>query len=789
MNEKTIRVLEYDKIKGLLQNNATSKLGKDLVNSLKPSISFDEVKQIQRETAEAVALIINKGSIPLGPIYDIKQYLKIAEIGSYLYPGQLLEVSDTLRTARIMKSYINNSDNEGKYPILQGYGSNLSMYKYIEDRINEAIISEDEISDNASSTLKTIRRQIEGKNSAIRSKLNSIINSASMQKYLQDSIITIRQDRFVVPVKAENKSNVPGLVHDQSSSGATLFIEPMSIVQLNNDLKELKLKEKIEIERILTEITGLIGDKAEEIRINQKILGILDFVFAKGKLALNMKAVEPELNNNGYVRIKNGRHPLISLKEVVPTNIWIGEEFSTLVITGPNTGGKTVTLKTLGLLVLMTQSGLHVPADFGTKISIFNHVFADIGDEQSIEQSLSTFSSHMKNIIDILDNADTRDLVLLDELGAGTDPTEGAALAMSILTYFHNKDIRTVATTHYSELKEFALSKRGVENASVEFDVETLSPTYKLLIGVPGKSNALEISRRLGLGEHIIESAKGFINNKDIEFEDILTTIESNRRSSEKDREEAIKLRLEVEKLKEDYEHKLEKLNRQREKTLREAKEESKKILKQAKNEADEIIKELRSISKSVEKERNKKIEDMRKRLKNNLDSVEEPLFERVNNYNTNPPKNLKAGDRVKVLNLDQEGTVITEPNSSGDLTIQVGIMKINVNISNLRLLKDDNKEQEASVGNLYKAKSRSISSELDLRGQTFEEARINLDKYLDDAYLAKLQQVTIIHGKGTGALRAGIQSFLKGHSHIKSFREGVYGEGGSGVTVIEMKN
>jgi len=786
MNDKTIRVLEYQKIKEQLEKYITSSLGKELVEKLKPLTSFEEIKQILKETTEATNLLIRKGSVPIGPIYNLIQYLKIAEIGSYLYPGQLLQISDTLRTARILKNHIKNSEGEVKYPILEGYASNITTLKDIEDRINEAIISEDEISDNASPTLKNIRRQIENKNNAIRNKLNSIITSSTMKKYLQDTIITIRQDRFVIPVKSENRSNVPGLVHDQSSSGATLFIEPMAIVELNNDLKELKLKEKVEIERILTEITALVGGKSREIRINQDILTKLDFIFAKGKLSLDMKAVEPELQNNGYIRIKNGRHPLINQKDVVPTNIWIGDSFSTLLITGPNTGGKTVTLKTVGLLVLMAQSGLHVPADYGTRISVFNQVFADIGDEQSIEQSLSTFSSHMSNIIEIINNAQERDLVLLDELGAGTDPTEGAALAMSILTHFHSKGIRTIATTHYSELKQFALAREGVENASVEFDIETLSPTYKLLIGVPGKSNALEISRRLGLPEEIITSAKEFINKEDIEFEDILSTIEQNRRSSEKERDEAIRLRLEIEKIKGDYENRIEKLNNQRDRMLKEAKEEAKKILKDAKNEAELIIKELREISKSVEKDRNKRIEEMRKKLNENLQELEEPLFGTVNN--NNPPENLKVGDMVKVLNLNQKGTVITEPNSSGDLVVQVGIMKITVNISNLRLLEEERDENKSSVNTLYKAKSQSIRTELDIRGQNLEEARVSLDKYLDDAYLARLEQVTIIHGKGTGTLRAGIQNILKGHSHVKSFREGVYGEGGSGVTIVELK-
>jgi len=790
MNERSFRVLEYNKIKEMLTKHITTSLSKELVERLKPSTNFEEVKSFLKETTEATNLIIQRGSAPTGPIVDLMRHIKIAEIGSFLYPAQLLEVSDTLRTTRIIKNFINSSDeNNDKIPILSGYSNSLNTYRHIEDRINEAIIGENELSDNASHTLRSIRKQMENKNNAIRSKLNSIISSQSMQKYLQDAIITIRQDRFVVPVKAENRSNVPGLVHDQSSSGATLFIEPLSIVELNNELKELKLKEQVEIERILTEITAMVGEKADGIKSNQEIITKIDFIFAKAKLSLDMKGMEPHLNKEGYIRIKNGRHPLIDKKVVVPTNIWLGEDFSTLLITGPNTGGKTVTLKTVGLLVLMAQSGLHVPADYGTQLSIFRGVYADIGDEQSIEQSLSTFSSHMKNIVEIMESVDENDLVLFDELGAGTDPTEGAALAMAILTDLFDRKVKTIATTHYSELKEFALTKEGVENASVEFDIQTLSPTYRLSIGVPGKSNALEISRRLGLSEYIINKSKGFINREDIEFEEIIATIEGNKKSAEKERDEAIRLRLEVQKLKQEYENKLEKLSYQKEKEISRAKEEAKNLLKEAKQEADELIKELRDISKTVQKDKNKRIEEIRRKLKTNIDSLGQPLFDEPIYTESKPPKNLKIGDEVKVLTLNQVGSVVTKPNANGDLTVQVGIMKINVNIVNLRLANADKESpSNTGVGAIMKSKTLNIKTEIDLRGLNIEEARIELDKYLDDAYLSKLQQVNIIHGKGTGVLRKGIQDFLKAHSHVKTFREGVYGEGGSGVTIVDLK-
>ncbi|WP_432408682.1 endonuclease MutS2 [Wukongibacter sp. M2B1] len=788
MNERSIRVLEYIKIKEKLKKLATSWLGKDLIDELKPINDINEVRDRLSETSEAVSIIIQKGSVPFGPIYDLARYLKVAEIGSYLYPGQLLEVGDTLRTARVLKNFIKAPDLEEFTP-LQSLISNISTYKNIEDRIEEAIISADEISDNASYELKSIRRQIENKNSSIRNKLNSMINSSRTQKFLQDAIITIRQDRFVVPVKAENKRDVPGLVHDQSSSGATLFIEPMAIVEMNNELKELKLKEKAEIERILREISAEVGEVSENIKINQDILAKLDFVFAKAKLSIDMRAMEPKLNSDGYIRIKNGRHPLIDVKEVIPTNIWIGDKFNTLLITGPNTGGKTVTLKTVGLMVLMTQSGLHIPADYGTEISIFNQVYADIGDEQSIEQSLSTFSSHMTNIVEILKRASDRDLVILDELGSGTDPTEGAALAMAILTHLYDVGVKTIATTHYSELKQFALANEGVENASVEFDVETLSPTYRLLIGVPGKSNALEISRRLGLSEEIINKSKEFITNEDIEFEEIISSIESNRKTAEKERDEAIRLRLEVQKLKDDYEKNYQKLKNQKDREIREAKEEARTLLKETKREADEIIKELRDISKDVGKERNKKIEELRKKMKGSIDALHEPVHFAEEISDSKPPKSVQSGDRVKVLNLNQEGTVLSKPNQSGEVSVQVGIMKINVNISNLRLLKDTKKDiKKTSIGSIMKSKTQTIRNEIDLRGKNIEESLIEIDKYLDDAYLSNLQQITIIHGKGTGALRKGIKEFLRKHSHVKAFREGVYGEGGSGVTIVDLK-
>ncbi len=792
LNEKTLRVLEYDKIIDKLSEKAESSLGKELINKLKPSNNFFEVKKILEETDEAFKLIIKRGRPPLAGIHNIYAELKRAQIGASLSPGSLLKIADTLRASRRMSAFVKKSkeDKNSSYPIIEDMIDLLSTFKELEERIFESIISEEEISDNASHALRNIRRQIESKNGAIRNKLNSIINSSTYRKYLQESIITIRQDRYVVPVKQEYRANFPGLVHDQSASGATLFIEPMAVVELNNQLKELKLKEKAEIERILAELTNLVAERADKIKINVDILAKLDFIFAKAKLALEMEAVKPELNEEGYINIKKGRHPLIDKDKVVPIDIYIGRDFDTLVITGPNTGGKTVTLKTVGLLSLMGQSGLFIPADFGSQIAVFDKIFADIGDEQSIEQSLSTFSSHMTNIVEILKDAQSNNLILFDELGAGTDPTEGAALAMAILSYLHSIGAKTIATTHYSELKIYALTTEGVENASVEFDIETLSPTYRLLIGVPGKSNAFEISKRLGLQDFIIERAKDFISRENIEFEDVLAKIEKDRRIIEQNREETEKLKRDIDRLKQELDEKKAKLSKQREKLLFEAKQEAKKIIKEAKEEADSIIKQLREISIEIDKEKNKKIQEANDRLKNKLDDLQSELTEDLlNKKNKKPPKNLKPGDIVTLLNLNQTGTVISEPDKDGNLVVQVGIMKINVHISNLARAKNDELADESfGTRKIITSKAKYIKTELDLRGKTLEEALLDTDKYLDDAYIAGLKQVTIIHGKGTGVLRAGIKQLLKSHRHVKDFRLGSFGEGGTGVTIVELK-
>ena len=792
MNNKTLKVLEYNKIVEKLKENTESSLGRELASKIAPSSNPLEVEQMQRETKEAFTLLIKRGNPPLYGIQNILVELRRAEIGGVLTPGSLLKVSDSLRVSRGLKRYLSesNEDKGSNYPILEELINSLSVFKNIENDINNAIIGPEEISDNASPTLKNIRRQIISKNESIRDKLNSIINSTSNKKLLQDNIVTIREGRFVVPVKQENKSNFPGLVHDQSSSGATLFVEPMAVVELNNELKELKIKEQKEIERILSELTESVAQNSEGIIENQKILETVDFIFAKGKLALEMDGTKPIINNEGYINIKGARHPLLNVANVVPIDISIGKDFNTLVITGPNTGGKTVTLKTVGLLTLMTQSGLHIPADYDSQVSVFDNVFADIGDEQSIEQSLSTFSSHMTNIVGILDNIDENSLVLLDELGAGTDPTEGAALAMSILDYLHGMNVRTIATTHYSELKVYALTKEGIENASVEFDVKTLSPTYRLLIGVPGKSNAFLISKRLGLKDYIIDYARTLISKENIEFEDVLQAIERDRRIVEEDKLEAKRLKLEIETLKQELTLEKGKVEERREEIIQKAKEEARNILKSAKQESDEIVLELREASFEMEKEKSRRIQEAQDRLKVSIDEVEQDLAKNLLEVKSNePPKNLKIGEPVEILSLGQRGTVLSYPDESGNVSVQVGIMKVNVHITTLKRCKEEDvKETHISTKNIIKSKTQNVKNELDLRGKTLDEALLDLDKYLDDVYIAGLKQSYIIHGKGTGVLREGIRSLLKTHRHVKSYRLGQYGEGGSGVTVVELK-
>lgn len=789
MNEKALRVLEYNKVLEMLVQKASSALGKELCQQLRPSSKVEEVIAWQKETTEATNMMIQIGTPPIGPIFDLSTALKLSTIGGCLSPKQLLEVADSLRTARTVKKYLSsNGAAREKYPVLFSHSDRIQTHLELEKHIELCILTETEISDHASPELKRIRKSIDSKNAAIRNKLESMITSPVYQKYLQDSLITIRQDRFVIPVKSEHKNQIKGLVHDQSAKGSTFYIEPLAVVELNNEMRELRIEEQKEIERILRLLTGEVANVASSIAVNIEVLTQVDFLFAKGKLALEFKAVEPEINQERRFRIKNGRHPMLPKEAVVPTNIWLGEHFTSLLITGPNTGGKTVTLKTVGLLTLMAQAGLHIPASYGTEIAIFDEVYADIGDEQSIEQSLSTFSSHMTNIVKILKEVTPNALVLFDELGAGTDPTEGAALAMAILDQLKMKGIRTLATTHYSELKEYAIINEGIENACVEFDVETLSPTYKLLIGIPGKSNAFEISQKLGLHDAIIQHAKAYIHKDDIRFEDILANIEKSQKQAEYERDEAIRLRLEVEKLKGTLKEKEDKWLKQKDELMKKAKDEARELLKQAKDEADEIIKELRNIKSTRDQNRNKDVEEMRRRLMDGIDRTSDSAI-KSDAINEFAPETLLLGDSVRVLSINQEGTVVSLPNDKGDLTVQVGLMKMNVNLKQLAVISKQKKDEKVFHKiREFSAKSATISSEIDVRGNNIEEAIGIIDKYLDDAAISSLSQVRIIHGKGTGALRKGLHDHFKGHPHVKKFEDAAYNEGGSGATVIVLK-
>ncbi|NSW92347.1 MAG: endonuclease MutS2 [Firmicutes bacterium] len=793
MNEKTLKVLEYDKIIKKLVNFTTSQLGKEKAEELLPVKDIETVKDMLKETDDGVNYIIRRGTPPLGGIRDIRDSLRRVEMGAILNPGELLKIGDVLRLCRQLKNHASGDRkaDEEKNLVLELIDC-LETNKRVEDKITASIVSEEEIADDASITLKSIRRQIREQQESIKEKLNSIIKSARYQKFIQEPIVTVRGGRYVVPVKQEYRNEISGLVHDSSASGATIFIEPMAVVEANNYIKQLIIKEQAEIEKILTELTGDVAGILSQLKSNISILARLDFIFAKANLSLHYNCVLPKLNTEGRINIKKGRHPLINPESVVPIDFRIGDKFSTVIITGPNTGGKTVTLKTIGLFTLMAQSGLHIPAGDNTEINVFNKVFADIGDEQSIEQSLSTFSSHMTNIVRILENADERSFILLDELGAGTDPTEGAALAMAILEYLHQRGSITVATTHYSELKLYAMASEHAENASCEFDVETLKPTYRLLIGVPGRSNAFEISKRLGLPEEILDKAKEFLTQEDIRFEDILVTIEKDRNEAEKERMKAEAYRLEAEKLKEELARQRGKINDEKEKIIREAREEARRILMEAMRESETIIEELKKLEKEREAaEKNRIIEEMRSSLKNKVNKIDEALIEPLmprHGY-IKPPENLKPGDSVLILNLNQKGIVIEPPGNNGEAIVQTGIIKINVNVSNLKLIDEQKIEIERTgIGQISKSKAMNISTELDLRGLSLEDALENVDKYLDDASIAGLKSVVLIHGKGTGILRAGIHKHLKNNPHVKSYRLGKFGEGETGVTVVELR-
>ena len=785
MKEKTLRVLEFNKVKEKLKTYAITESGKRLVDDLTPYSSIYEVRKKLEESNEALDLLIRKGAPPFEGLFDTREALERAGKGGILTPGQLLRIGGMLRCSRRFKEYIERKEDEISYKHLEDLAYILTPIKKLENEIEKAIVSEEEISDKASQTLYGIRRSLKEKNSSVREKINSIVRANS--KYLQDSLYTMRGDRYVIPVKAEYKGAVPGLVHDQSSSGATLFIEPMSLVNLNNEIKELMLKEKAEIERILSELSALVYENIEEVNNNYKILTELDFIFAKGKYASRLNAILPTIREDRSFDIIGGKHPLIDPKIVVPSDIYLGEEFTTLMITGPNTGGKTVTLKTVGLLHLMALSGLLIPARDGSAVGFFKEIFADIGDEQSIEQSLSTFSSHMTNIISILEEADCDSLVLFDELGSGTDPTEGAALAVAVIETLKNRGSRLMATTHYSELKGYALRTVGVENSSVEFDVETLKPTYRLLIGIPGKSNAFEISKRLGLGEDVISKAKDYMSKENLQFEDLIRDLQEKSIIANRDAREAKRIRQEAEELKKKYTEKLEKLDKVRDKAYEDARREAKDIVSRAKDEADEIVKAMRELEKMgiAEGGRNR-LEAERRKLKESLEEKEAAMIKSREN-NGEPIKKVTLGMEAFLPSLNQRVIIVSMPDNKGEVQVEAGIMKINVKLKDLRIVEATPVKKEKKKREI-KLNLKSVESRIDLRGMDAEEACYRTDKYLDEAYMANLGEVTVVHGKGTGVLRKAINDMLKRHPHVKSYRLGVYGEGGDGVTIVELK-
>lgn len=795
MNEKVLHTLEYNKILDQLTEYAFSADAKSRCQKLRPITDRAQIEQLQQQTSDALSRLFKYGSLPFSGVTDIRDSLKRLEIGGALSAIELLRVCSLLESAKRAKAFARSQDDND-----QPDDSLTSLFAGIEpltplcDEIRRCILSEDEIADDASSTLHSIRRSMRGMNDKIRAQMNSMINNTTTRSYLQDTVITMRDGRYCLPVKAEAKSLVPGMIHDQSSTGSTLFIEPMAVVNLNNEYKELQLREQEEIEVILAGLSNLTASYATQLLADYELLTELDFIFARAAFAQTYNGVAPLFNDDGRIHIRKGRHPLLDPKKVVPIDVRLGEDFRLLIVTGPNTGGKTVSLKTVGLLTLMGQSGLHIPASERSELGIFDEVFADIGDEQSIEQSLSTFSSHMVNIIRILEQVNDRSLVLFDELCAGTDPTEGAALAISILSKLHLYGARIMATTHYSELKVYALSTPGVENACCEFDVATLSPTYRLLIGIPGKSNAFAISEKLGLPSDLITDAKGRISKSEGDFEDLIADLEKSRSTIEREQLEINQYKAEIESLKEKLEQKQERLDSSRNKILREANEQAYNILKEAKDVADETIRNFNKYGKAgapvseMEKERTK--------LRGKMDKAAQKMSEqkKASVPNHNVPKKLRIGDSVKVISMNLKGTVHSLPNARGDLYVQMGILRSLVNINDLILLEEDaapgtKKFQKTSAGKIKMSKSASVSTEINLIGKTTDEAIPLLDKYLDDAYLAHLPSVRIVHGKGTGALRNAVQAHLKRLKYVKSFHLGEFGEGDAGVTIAEFKD
>ncbi len=797
MNQKVLKTLEYNKIITQLTSYAASTPGKLLCQNLLPMSDYHEIVQAQTETSDALTRVRMKGSLSLSGVRDVRDSLKRLEIGSALGIPELLSISSLLTVAARAKAYGQHEESE-EFPddSLDSMFRSLEPVTSVNNEIKRCILSEDEISDNASPGLHKVRRSMHGINDRIHTQLNSILNSC--RSYLQDAVITMRDGRYCLPVKAEYKSQVNGMVHDQSSTGSTLFIEPMAVIQLNNELRTLEIQEQKEIEAVLADLSSQLMPYTAELAIDLQILSQLDFIFAKAALSRHFKCSEPKFNTEGRIHIKDGRHPLLDPQKVVPITVWLGTDFDLLMVTGPNTGGKTVSLKTVGLFTLMGQAGLHIPAFEGSELAVFEEVFADIGDEQSIEQSLSTFSAHMTNIVHILNQADSHSLCLFDELCSGTDPTEGAALAIAILNFLHNMKCRTMATTHYSELKIYALSTPGVENACCEFDVATLRPTYRLLIGIPGKSNAFAISKKLGLPDYIIDDAKTHLESEDETFEDVISRLEENRVTIEKERAEIENYKAEIARLKSGLEKKEERFDERKDKMIRKANEEAQQILREAKETADRTIKNINKLAASSGID-TKALEAERTKLRDSLKKVEGGLSlkqETKKPHKAINPKTLKLGDGVRVLSMNLNGTVSSLPDAQGNVFVQMGILRSKVNISDLELLQEnsisgpglESRKKGSGSSNIKMSKSFGISPEINVLGMTVDEAVAQLDKYLDDAYIAHLPQVRIVHGKGTGALRAGIHKHLKRLKYIKEFHLGGFGEGDAGVTIVVFK-
>ncbi len=793
MNQKALETLEYRKIIAQLKREMGSAASAKLADELTPLTSEKIIKEELRSTTEAVDLIVRKGPLPTGGLYDIREALLLAKKGGSLTMRQLLEVQNVLGISSEVVAFM----HDDALPELKYIGEMVDLiveFTALEKEISRCILTEDEMADNASPKLKDIRRSIHQQNQAIKNKLSRIITSSSNKTYLQDAIVTMRDGRYVIPVKQEYRSFFPGMVHDQSKGGATLFIEPQGVVELNNKLRELEVEEQLEIARILAELSSRVAEHYREIRSNLELLTKLDFIMAKGKLSCKMHASEPKIDADGELRLISARHPLIEYKKAVPVDIRIGGDYRTLIITGPNTGGKTVSLKTAGLLVMMAQSGLHIPASHASTLPIFGEVFADIGDEQSIEQSLSTFSSHMKNIVSIIDKASYDSLVLVDELGAGTDPTEGAALAIAILERFYDSGALTMATTHYNELKKYALATSGVENAAMEFDVETLTPTYRLLIGVPGKSNAFEISKKLGLSESVIERASEHIKHGDMEFENVISSIEDDKRKAAADRLDAESMRAEIEERLKKLEEKEKAISEKRADIIAEAKREARELLRETKSAVKDVQKDLRRLQKSGAHTNlnTGALEKSRRKINEAEDLVSEKVVKQVNSEPVSADT-LKIGDRVKLLTIGQNGTILSLPDEKGNLMINIGALKVKARLQDLMLINEgkDRKPQAKSsskYGSLLRSKSSSVSASINVMGKNLEDALADVEKYLDDVYMAGLDMVSIIHGRGGGILKDGIRQMLKRKKYVDSYGAASYNDGGEGVTVVRMK-